>query len=246
MLHEAERRIEDLLPDSARVLDVGGWANPLPRADWVIDLLPWETRGLYGPAVNPGSERFRGATWRCQDICEVPWPFDDRQFDFAICAQTLEDVRDPLAVCREIVRVAKAGYVEVPSPVEELTWGLQGAWVGWSHHHWICEPEADGIRFTHKSHSVHAPGRHLEAGSCDQLPPEDRVLQLWWTDSFPFREQIFVGADEFDPWLEDLLVTARKRVPAPAVHKQNPMRGVARAVRARRGSTERWDRRIRR
>lgn len=231
MLRDAERRIEGVVPPTASVLDVGGWANPLSRADWVIDLLPWETRGLYGPAVDPARERFTGATWVRQDICESPWPFDDGQFDFAVCAQTLEDVRDPLAVCREIVRVARAGYVEVPSPVEELTWGLQGSWAGWSHHHWICEPESNGMRFTHKSHSVHAPGRHLDVGSCALLPPEDRVLQLWWTGSFSFREQIFVGADEFDPWLEELLATARNRVPRPALQQPTAMRGAARALR---------------
>ena len=36
MRDEARRRI-DALPDDLVVLDVGGWAAPLWRADWVID-----------------------------------------------------------------------------------------------------------------------------------------------------------------------------------------------------------------
>jgi hypothetical protein len=190
------------LPDTALVLDVGGWAKPLARADWVIDLLPYETRGLYG-ASSDEPERFSAATWVQHDICDRdPWPFADDQFDFAVCAHTLEDVRDPIGVCRELSRVAKAGYVEVPAPVEELTWGVQGEWVGWSHHHWITELLDDELVFTAKPHLLCAEGRHLPPGSADG---KDRVLTLDWQGSLRAREQIFVGADKFDPWLRRLL-----------------------------------------
>ena len=70
------------IPDDGLVLDVGGWAKPLARADWVIDLLPYETRGLYGEATG---ERFSAATWVQHDICSRdPWPFADDQFDYAV------------------------------------------------------------------------------------------------------------------------------------------------------------------
>jgi len=29
------------------VLDVGGWACPFNRANWIIDAAPYETRGYY-------------------------------------------------------------------------------------------------------------------------------------------------------------------------------------------------------
>jgi hypothetical protein len=184
------------------VLDVGGWAKPLARADWVIDLLPYATRGLYGEdSTEP--ERFSEETWIQHDICDRdPWPFDDDQFDFAVCAHTLEDVRDPIGVCRELGRVARAGYVEVPAPVEELTWGIQGEWVGWSHHHWITEMADDELVFTAKPHLLCADGRHLPPGSAEG---QERVLKLQWRGAVRAREQIFVGAEEFDPWLQGLL-----------------------------------------
>lgn len=218
MLDSAARRIADL-PDDLRVLDVGGWAAPLPRADAVIDLLPYETRGLYGPPVDPATERFTADTWIQRDICATaPWPFADDEFDLVVCSHTLEDVRDPVRVCEELVRVARAGYVEVPAPVHELTYGLHGPWVGWSHHHWITELRDGGLRFTFKPHLLGDQGRHLPAGSCDGLAPEDLVLQLWWEDSFAFGEQVLVGAEEFDGWLAGLLQDAAARatpVPRP-------------------------------
>lgn len=216
MLESAVQRVA-ALPDDAKVLDVGGWAAPLARADAVIDLFPYETRGLYGPPVDPAAERFSAATWTQRDICATePWPYADDEFDLVVCSHTLEDVRDPVRVCEELVRVARAGYVEVPSPVNELTYGLHGPWVGWSHHHWITELRDGALRFTFKPHLLVDRGRHLPAGSCEGLPAEDLVLQLWWEGSFAFAEQVLVGAEEFDGWLGRLLDEAATHA-APVV-----------------------------
>src|SRR5581483_7473113 len=124
MLDSSRARLLELLVDDALVLDVGGAASPFARADWVIDLLGYEQRGLYGPPPDPAAERFSADTWVQRDICaREPWPFSTRQFDFSICSQTLEDVRDPVFVCNELMRVSRAGYIEVPSRLEEQSYG---------------------------------------------------------------------------------------------------------------------------
>lgn len=222
MLDSARARIAAEVPDDAVVLDVGGWAKPYPRADWVIDLLPYETRGLYG-AESDEPERFDASRWVQRDICDRdPWPFGDDQFDFAVISHTLEDIRDPVGVCRELSRVAKAGYVEVPAPVEELTWGVHGPWVGWTHHHWISELVAGELVFTFKPHLLGATGRHLPEGTTADLAPEALVLQLWWTGNIPAREQVLVGAEQFDPWLRGLLDAHGG--PAPPAARRNRWR----------------------
>src|SRR5919112_583208 len=119
MREAARTQIMQTLAADANVLDVGGWAVPFPRADWVIDLAPYETRGTWGYDGDPAAERFTAATWIQRDICERdPWPFEDASFDFVICSHTLEDVRDPVWVCSELVPIGKAGYIEVPSRLE--------------------------------------------------------------------------------------------------------------------------------
>lgn len=207
MLASARKRIAETLPEEALVLDVGGWGSPLARADWVLDLLPHESRGLYGyDDAERAAERFTAETWVQRDVCaSAPWPFGDCMFDFAVCAHTLEDVRDPVRVCEELVRVARAGYVEVPAPVEELTFGIHGPWVGWTHHRWITEREGDGLVFTNKPHLLAAPGRHLPRGTCDRLAPEQRVIALWWQAELPARERVIGSAEELDSWLDGLL-----------------------------------------
>lgn len=204
MLPASVNRILAELPDDAIVLDVGGAMKPFTRADWVMDALPYEERGELGQ-VGPATERFSAETWVRRDFCERdPWPFADKQVDFAICSHTLEDVRDPVWMCSELNRIATAGYIEVPSRQEEQTYGFQGPWTGWSHHRWLVDVDQDAanVDFVYKPHLVN--GREQ-----DRFPPEfrnrlsteERVQTFWWTGSFSYRERLFWDAMEFDAYV---------------------------------------------
>jgi hypothetical protein len=202
-------RIRAMLAGEELVLDVGGWADPFERADWVLDLMPYETRGLYAhPSADPGAdlgpERFSSETWVCRDICDrEPWPFADLQFDFAVCSHTLEDVRDPVWVCSELVRVARAGYIEVPSREEEQSRGVHGPWVGWTHHRWICDIGENRIEFVAKPHLIHyKPGLSFPEGFAAGLSDAERISSLFWEGRFEFRERIFTEGAELEEWLE--------------------------------------------
>ena len=218
MLASSRLRILELLGEDDLVLDVGGWAKPFPRADWVIDLLPYETRGLYGYERDAGDEveRFAAETWVQRDICDrAPWPFEDGRFDFAICSHTLEDVRDPVWVCSELARVAKAGYIEMPSRLEEQAYGIQGPWVGWGHHHWLAEIRDGRIEFVFKHHVVHGRSSfQLPREAWEALGPEERVETLWWEGSFEAVERVFVEPAELDRYLESLVEAHGGRAPA--------------------------------
>ena len=193
---ELSRRVAD----DALVLDVGGWASPLARADWVIDLMDHASRGLYGEP-DPEPERFSADTWVQRDVCaREPWPFPDDRFDFVVCSHTLEDVRDPIWVCQEIARVGRAGYVEFPSRLSEQCWGVEGPWVGRSHHHWLCEalPETATCRFTFKPAVITRPANHFPAGAADRLTAEQKVDWLWWERTFGAEERIHMSAETLD------------------------------------------------
>jgi Methyltransferase domain len=215
MLASSRERILDLLDAGDLVLDVGGGASPFPRADWVLDLMPYEERGRYGPPPDPRSERFTAATWIRRDICDRDrWPFEDRQFDFAVCSHTLEDVRDPVFVCSELIRVSKAGYIEVPSRLEEQSYGVHGPWIGWSHHRWLIDVGDGEIVFVHKPHLLHARATdHFPAGFRESLTLEARVQCLWWRERFGYREHIFLDAPSLDAWLEEFVRQHRRGIP---------------------------------
>lgn len=228
MLPATLRAKLDLLPDSALVLDVGGWARVDPRADWVIDIGSYATRDWYAqlggaPAV-PG-ERVTAETWVQADICaSTPWPFEDGTFDYVLCMQTLEDVRDPIRVCEEMVRVGRAGYVETPSAASELTRGIQSPhWCGWQHHRWLVEAGEGGLVFFGKPHHVHSPlwpavrsPRLLTAAAREDLRFE-------WSGSFDAREVVLHDARDID---DRLLGVVRRSA------RSDPLGDAARAARA--------------
>ena len=225
MLASSLARMESEVPAEALVLDVGGWGRPLARADWVIDLMPHATRGLYG-RDGTGEERFSADTWVQRDICSHdPWPFGDGQFDFAVCSHTLEDVRDPVRVCEELRRVARAGYVEVPSRLEEQSPMADQPGVGWSHHRWLIDVDADAatIDFVFKHGVVHSnAAAQFPIGFHATLSAEERVSALWWEGELTARERVMMSAEELDPYLTGF------------VDRELARRGMERPGRARR------------
>jgi SAM-dependent methyltransferase len=183
-----------LRPDD-RVLDVGGWYVPFKRADYVADILPYATRGQ---GYGPGHERFSAETWVRLDICRDSLPFDDGFFDFVVCSQTLEDVRDPLFVCAELNRVAKAGYLETPSITAELSFGIESLnYAGYQHHRWLVEMRSGGVTFRNKPHYIHSSWRyHLPKRTARALTPEQRASFLFWEGQFAYEEAIVLTLQE--------------------------------------------------
>jgi hypothetical protein len=114
-----------------------------------------------------------------------------------MCSHTLEDIRDPLRVCSEIIRVAKRRYIEVPSRVFEASRNREpGVPVGLCHHRWQVEIQGSHITFYVKMHHIHGDPRCSVPESCWQaLPPEAMVTWLFWDDTFTFCESNLAPAD---------------------------------------------------
>lgn len=70
-------------------------------------------------------------------------PFDDNHFDFIYCRHVLEDIQNPDFLLNEIIRTSKNGFFETPSPLVELTKGVDGDiinsihYIGYMHHRYI-------------------------------------------------------------------------------------------------------------
>jgi hypothetical protein len=214
-MHEPNvARVLEAIAESDRVLDIGGWARPFNRADYVLDAEPWDTRGYYGagrPAQGGLAERFTRDTWIRRDICEhTPFPFADKFFDFVICSHTLEDIRDPLWVCAEMMRVGRRGYIEVPSRLAESCRGTEPGQVGWSHHRWLVDIDANRIRFTMKYHRIHSHWRFsLPASMLASLPDSQQVQWLFWNDRFACEEVTIHGVENIERELEAFVASVR-------------------------------------
>ena len=84
-----------------RVLDIGSGGYPFPYAtvlaDRFVDNSPCRCERLVTTSTP----------LVVSDIHELP--FGDKSFDFVYCSHLLECVTDPIAACREIMRVGKRG-----------------------------------------------------------------------------------------------------------------------------------------
>lgn len=211
MLPEHVEALLARLQPSDQLLDVGGWACPFNRAQWVLDAEPWETRGFYrtfGGAASqgPAEEWFSRDTWVRRDICDrAPWPFADKQFDFVVCSHTLEDLRDPIGVCAELMRVGRRGYIEVPSREWESCRGIERPrQAGLSHHRWLIEIRGAKVSFLPKYHMINADWRlSLPARHARGLDARASVTWLWWDDAFEVEEVVIHGLADQEAALRD-------------------------------------------
>ncbi len=87
-----------------RVLDIGCRKGGWPEADVYLDLADFSK-------FYPGKYFIRG------DACSMP--FADSSFDFIIASHILEHVADPEHFLKELTRVSRDGYIEVPTPLAD-------------------------------------------------------------------------------------------------------------------------------
>ena len=76
------------------------------------------------------------------DMDEEPLPFSNRELDFIYSRHVLEDIQNPNFAFREILRCSKSGYIETPSPLIEITKGIDShigseKYSGYLHHRYI-------------------------------------------------------------------------------------------------------------
>lgn len=182
------------LPDHAVVCEVGGGSSRRTRADWVIDLVRFEDRESIKPEDRVTADR-----WIVHDICSPgPWPVANDAFDYTVCSHVLEDVRDPFKVAGELMRISRAGYLQMPGRVYESARSPYGLVPGSLHHRWLVEKTKDGeLIFTAKS------GHLVEFASLQvhrRVSLYQGLIELYWNrDALPIRVR------EVTPDVEDFI-----------------------------------------
>lgn len=190
-----------------RVVDIGGVFGPLNTATHIIDVLPYSS--MQGPLDPNEPVRYSEDRFSQFDICKKPWPFPDKFFDFAFTSHTIEDVRDPIGSCEEMMRVAKAGYIEVPSRVREVFHHKRGYFwrklfgrptrVGFGHHRWLVDLTENGLIFTMKHAAVYERSSIISRADIGRdLRSEEASIGLFWNDSFEVSERLLIMPGEIE------------------------------------------------
>ncbi len=222
-----------LMENSGRVLDLGGWFNPEPRATHVVDCMPWQTRGARLQLERHPDERFSKDTWYHADFLApgLRLPFEDKWFDLVLCGQTLEDLVDPVPLLREMNRVGRAGFVACPSRLHEQTVGVRDrktSLVGHPHHYWIAEGGEGTITFYSKADSrLDRRAARIPLTTYERLVRGDsaaQTLEVAWRGAIEFR--IVTGTECAERALE---FSKRNAGPALEAFSDRAIRALRRA-----------------
>lgn len=186
------RRITLPISKDALVLDVGSGDKPSWRADVLLDLYP----GQEYAAQRSGSSEAR-VSRPLFDADAADMPFADQVFDYTICSNLLEHVPDPGAVMEELMRVSRAGYIEVPEAASAKI-------VDFPSHVWWCRMEGGTLVMRPKSRRWYDEeiGGYLQrSGLEDRVRKvldssfEQRVIMLHWEGRIDHRVEGEVSGD---------------------------------------------------
>jgi len=83
------------------VLDLGSGADGWTRADVYADIVDYAEKYPDKKFVRTLADET---------------PFKDKEFDFVVATHLAEHVPDPPKFCKELARIGKRGYIEVPTP----------------------------------------------------------------------------------------------------------------------------------
>jgi SAM-dependent methyltransferase len=103
--------IRHVFSPGEQVLDAGSGNDPFPYATVIADRYLEPTQHRSAALETDGKPLVR---------CDIQaLPFAAGQFDYVFCSHVLEHVDDPLRACRELQRVARAGFIETPTLMKD-------------------------------------------------------------------------------------------------------------------------------
>jgi len=137
-LRNPRSRFDLKIPTQHKVLEVGGGHNPHPRSNIVVDKFTDTNFHRKTDIRVLQNQEFLQADGE-------NLPFKDKEFDYVICNQVLEHVENPARFLDEQSRVARKGYIEVPSLIGEYLFPKES-------HKWVILEFDDQLVLVEKRH----------------------------------------------------------------------------------------------
>ncbi len=110
-------------------------------------------------------------------------PFKDKEFDYVVCAHVIEHVNDPIFFKKEIERIGKSGYIELPTRLNDnMVFGCDEEIFG---HKWWFEFDDDDKKLVF-SKKINAIDQFVSVGSIFDLTEifdDSFIIQTYWNES---------------------------------------------------------------
>lgn len=157
------------------VIDIGSGDKPFWRGDVFFDKLSAEPNQRI---TETGVIQELGI-FVDGDITAAP--FKDKAFDFSFCSHLLEHVEKPDLAIKEIMRISKKGYIEVPN-------GLYESLMPYQSHLWFIYRNDNKLVFVRKSKRMHEVLAKNGLYEKDLGPHfKNPFIRLYWKDKVDFE-----------------------------------------------------------
>lgn len=172
---EAIAAVERMIQPGWRVLEIGPGSTPFSKATHFVE------------RPNTSDQFVRRPNTEYLDINFDKLPFADKSFDFVYARHVVEDMFNPDNLLKEIERVGKAGYIETPSALVELSAGVDGGDAkhrGYIHHRWIVWNDGEKLNLIEKATVLEHMGFDFNLELADPMQWNTYFL---WNDKLPFK-----------------------------------------------------------
>ena len=187
---------ESLADGKALVVELGPGNRPFrPATDFV------------GRCVQTRDGSYKGR-WHQLNLSNDSLPWGDGEVDFIYARHVIEDLDDAEWCLSEIRRVAKAGYIETPSPVAEMCRGVDAErkltgtrppWRGYHHHRSFVWDAGGALHLVGKFPFV----EHIDMGLheeslCDLLNSGPLYWNTYFAWTGPLEYRVWRHEVDFD------------------------------------------------
>ena len=157
-----------------KVLDIGCGYTAHKKANIICD-------------VQDLSEYYKGRDF--VKLEDKTLPFKDKEFDYVICSHVIEHVNDPIFFKKEIERIGKSGYIELPTRLNDnMVFGCDEEIFG---HKWWFEFDDDNKKLVF-SKKINALEQFVSVGSIFDLTEifdDSFIIQTYWKDNIDMDQK---------------------------------------------------------
>ena len=152
-------------------------------------------------------------------------PFKDKEFDYVILSHVMEHVPNLIDFKEELVRIAKAGYIELPTKLNDnIVFGCDEEILG---HKWWFEFDDDNqqLLYTEKKDAM---DKFLSVGSVwkfQKFFEDSFILQFYWEGNINLKEREPFTIDEKISFLSLVKKYYSKKLRVPISTLKNIIRG---------------------
>lgn len=120
-----------------KVIDIGGSAEYTSWSYSIIDYIA-DVNNPPPSLANKNNIKFFKFNFNYESEWEEILEYVEKngKFDFCICSHVIEDISTPYVLLNMINKIAKEGFIGVPSKYRELS-TIESEWLGYIHHRWL-------------------------------------------------------------------------------------------------------------